>query len=69
VVEEIKIKRDTHRWGRMAAPEEMVGPTVPLASASASSFWVTGLDLTSMVVAGLQLSAGRTALGQNFVAV
>jgi NAD(P)-dependent dehydrogenase (short-subunit alcohol dehydrogenase family) len=43
VAEEIKIfKRDTP-MGRMAAPEEMVGPTVFLAS-RASSF-VTGLDL------------------------
>lgn len=43
VAEEVKIfKRDTP-MGRMAAPEEMVGPTVFLAS-RASSF-VTGLDL------------------------
>jgi NAD(P)-dependent dehydrogenase (short-subunit alcohol dehydrogenase family) len=43
VAEQIKIfKRDTP-MGRMAAPEEMVGPTVFLAS-RASSF-VTGLDL------------------------
>ncbi|MDX8452161.1 SDR family oxidoreductase [Mesorhizobium sp. VK9D] len=43
VAEEIKIfKRDTP-MGRMATPEEMVGPTVFLAS-RASSF-VTGLDL------------------------
>ncbi|TPI59611.1 SDR family oxidoreductase [Mesorhizobium sp. B3-1-3] len=43
VAEEVKVfKRDTP-MGRMAAPEEMVGPTVFLAS-RASSF-VTGLDL------------------------
>jgi NAD(P)-dependent dehydrogenase (short-subunit alcohol dehydrogenase family) len=43
VAEEVKIfKRDTP-MGRMAAPEEMVGPTVFLASRAAS--FVTGLDL------------------------
>ena len=43
VIEQVKIfERDTP-MGRMAAPEEMVGPTVFLAS-RASSF-VTGLDL------------------------
>jgi NAD(P)-dependent dehydrogenase (short-subunit alcohol dehydrogenase family) len=43
VIEQVKIfERDTP-MGRMAAPEEMVGPTVFLASRAAS--FVTGIDL------------------------
>ncbi|TIO11715.1 MAG: SDR family oxidoreductase, partial [Mesorhizobium sp.] len=43
VAEQVKIfERDTP-MGRMATPEEMVGPTVFLASRAAS--FVTGIDL------------------------